>query len=224
LFCPLTYREKEKNRTEFSGGFLRINEPEQIKTLFPPSTRDYISSQVISQIHLGLFRYDSKSLSIVSGIADDWDVDNSGQVYTFKLSTKMFFQDDDCFKNGKGRKITAQDVKYAYEYLCTYSPDNKNFFGTVDKILGAKEFYKKSSEGEKDLKLDGIEILNDSTIRIIIEKPYNLFPYNLANPAAAIIAREAFEKYGTKMIVGAGPFYLKSLPENGENILLLRNK
>ncbi len=71
VLSSCTYREKEKNRTEFSVGFLRINEPEQIKTLFPPSTRDYISSQVISQIHLGLFRYYSKSLSIVSGIADD---------------------------------------------------------------------------------------------------------------------------------------------------------
>lgn len=211
------------NRSKISGGTLKLNESDGYVSLFPPSTKDIVSFHLVNQIHLGLVKYDVKNLSVLSGVARDWEIDNSGTVYTFHLNTAARFQDDPCFADGDGRKITASDFKYTFTYLATQSDDNKNFFGTVDRIVGAKQFYKNSAEAKPTGDIEGIKVINDSTLQIVIEKPYDLFLYNLANPAAVVLAKEAIEKYGNKMLVGAGAFQLKELPEQGKPLVLVRN-
>lgn len=212
------------NRGKNSGGTLKLNESDNIVSLFPPSTKDIVSFHLVNQIHLGLVKYDVKNLAVLAGIAKDWEVDNSGTIYTFHLNTAARFQNDDCFAGGEGRKITANDFKYTFTYLASQSNDNKNFFGTVDRIVGAKQYYKNSAEGKPQGSIEGIKVVNDSTLQIIIEKPYDLFLYNLANPAAVVLAKEAVEKYGNKLLVGAGAFQLKSLAAQGEPLILTRNE
>lgn len=211
------------NRSELSGGTLKINETETFITLFPPSSRDIVSAHIINQIHLGLVKYDAKNLSVIPAIAKDWDLDNSGTIYTFHLETRALFHDNVCFEGGEGRRITAQDFKYTLQLLCTQSPDNKNFFGTVDKIVGAKEYYKESANGKPSKELESIIVVNDSTLQIQIEKPYELFIYYLANPACVVLAKEAVDAYGNQMTVGSGPFLINEMPAKNEPLLLVRN-
>lgn len=214
---------QQLNKSELAGGTLRYNEGDGFTTLFPPSVKDIVSTHIISQIHLGLVKYDARTLTILPAIADDWDLDNTGTVYTFTLNPNARFHDDKCFKDGIGRKITADDFRYTFEYLSAQSEENKNFFGTVDKILGAKEYYKESAGSAPLKSISGIKVLNDSTLQLTIDKPYDLFIYYLANPSASVLAHEAVEMYGNKMFVGAGPYKLLSLPKAGEPIVLLKN-
>lgn len=223
FFSCSEYKSTPENLSELAGGTLRYNEADVYSTLFPPSAKDLISTHIINQVHLGLVKYDVRNLSVLPGIADDWDVDNSGTVYTFKLNTKARFQDDECFEGGVGRRITAHDFKFTFEYLSKQSKANKNFFGTVDKILGAKEHYQASVSENPLTHIDGIEVVNDSVLQLTIDKPYSLFIYYLANPSASVLAPEAFQRYGENMLVGAGPFKITELPERGEPIVLERN-
>jgi len=217
-----TKKIKPSNESELAGGTLRYNESEHYSTLFPPAAKDIVSTHIINQIHLGLVKYDVRNLSVLPGIAKDWDIDNSGTIYTFKLDTQAKFHDNDCFEDGIGRNITAEDFKYTFEYLSTQADANKNFFGTVDKILGAKEFYKESISDKPLDHIKGIAVLNDSTLQLTIDRPYDLFIYYLANPAASVLAKEAVQAYGTNMQVGAGPFQIAS--ENDEELILTKNK
>lgn len=214
-------KQQDEKRSSFAGGVLRINENRNFSTLFPPSFKDVTSSHIISQIHLGLVKFDSKTLAILPAIADDWEVDNSGTVYTFHLNTNATFHDNACFPDGVGRKVTAQDFKYTFTLLSTQSERNKNFFGSVDKILGAKEFYKASNTDTARKEIEGIKVLNDSTLQLILEEPTQRFLFNLANAAASVLAKEAVDA-GIDY-VGAGAFYLKELPKGEAPLLLHRN-
>jgi oligopeptide transport system substrate-binding protein len=214
---------KKINRSVLSGGTLKINETENFVTLFPPATRDIVSSHIISQIHLGLVKYDVQDLSIKPAIAKSWKIDTSGTIYTFYLNTNAKFHDDGCFEGGIGRQIVAGDFKYTFEYLSKQNSNNKNFFGTVDRIVGAKQFYKESANNLSTLSLEGLQVINDSVLQITIEKPYELFIYNLASPACAVLAKEAIEKYGTSMTVGSGAFNLILPVTQNEPLFLARN-
>jgi len=211
------------NKSELAGGVIRYNESDGFATLFPPSVKDIVSTHIVNQIHLGLVKYDARTLTVLPGIADDWDIDNTGTVYTFKINPKAKFHDNECFVDGIGRNITANDFKFTFEYLSTQSENNKNFFGTVDKIKGAKEYYKESAGGSPLKNISGINVLNDSTLQLTIEKPYDLFIYYLANPSACVLAKEAIDTYGDKMTVGSGAYILKVYPKPNETITLIKN-
>lgn len=216
LFTSCVQSTNTKQRNGPYGGTLRINENTQIKSLFPYEINDLVSARIVSQIHLGLLKYDAGSLSVRPGIASDWDVDNSGTIYTFKINPNAVFQNDNCFKNETGRKITARDVKYSFELLA--KKDTNSF---VKNIKGGKEFISGTPQSAEEI--TGIEVLNDSVVEITLTKPSSTFKYHLANPQASILAKEAYEKYGTELVVGAGAFILNTLPAKGEKIILTRN-
>ncbi len=44
-------------------------------------------------------------------------VSKDGLTYTFELKKGIFFHDNVCFKNGKGRELEAKDVLYSYKRL-----------------------------------------------------------------------------------------------------------
>jgi len=207
-------------RTGPSGGSLKINENSGYGSLHPHTVKDLVAARIVSQIHLGLLKYDKKKYSVVSGIANDWDLDNSGTVYTFHLNPKAKFHDDNCFLKGIGRNVVAQDFKYTFELLAKNKDDNSNF-ATIERIKGAKEYRNDSTGTVKGI--EGIEVLNDTTLQISLEKPFDLFEYQIASPSAVVLPREGVQKYGEKILVGAGAFVLKERPFKGENIILTRN-
>ncbi len=45
------------------------------------------------------------------------DVDESETVYNFELKPGIRFQDDPCFKNGRGRELLAEDVLYSMKRM-----------------------------------------------------------------------------------------------------------
>ncbi|MBK8805711.1 MAG: ABC transporter substrate-binding protein [Bacteroidales bacterium] len=222
LVACSSINKNDKDKNSLYGGTLRVNENKQVTTLFPPTYKDIASSHVISQIHAGLVKFDTKTLAILPSIATDWELDNSGMVYTFHLNPEAYFHDNNCFPDGKGRKITAQDFKYTFTYLATQNDKNKNFFGTVDKIKGAKEYYKASATDSALTEIDGIKILDDSTLQLTLDEPSQRFLQNIANAAASVLAKEAVDK-GIEH-VGAGPFYIDNYTPNATSIVLLKNE
>jgi len=202
------------------GGTLRYNETEKFQTLFPNQITDAISAHIATQVYEGLVKFSPKTLEIVPAIAHKWNMDGSRTVYTFHLRGDVYFHDDECFSGGKGRRVTAKDVEYSFRLLCTDNGRNYNFGTTFkDRVKGANAFYASGGKGT----LEGVKVLNDSTVQITLDKPNNSFLYILANPSTAIVAEEAVEKYQDAMRVGTGPFMVKDLKSDTSLIVLVRN-
>ena len=200
------------------GGTLKINQPVVFSSLFPHCIKDQVSNQLVSQLYDGLIKYDAFDLSLKPAIANSWKLDSTEKVYHFYLKDNVYFHDDPCFPEGIGRKVNANDFVYTYTLLATQSENNPNFFGTIDNILGASmHYYNNSAE------IQGLTAVNDTTLKIVLEKPNPLFLYLLASPIAAVIPKEAFESYQYKSYIGTGPYYVCSYPIEGEPLVLARN-
>lgn len=204
------------------GGTLRINESEQIQTLYPAGITDIGSAHIANQLFEGLVKFNSKDLSIIPSLAEKWEIDAAGTTYTFHLKKGVMFQDNDCFPDGKGREVLSSDFKYAFELLCTDSKDNLNFTTTFkDRVVGANKFFN-ASKGKPNGSVDGIKTTDDYTISITLTSPSSSFLFALASPATSVIAKEAYEKYGTDMKVGTGPFiYVEN--DGADKVILKRN-
>ena len=190
----------------------------EIGNVFPLLITMQHEAIIVSQIHEGLVRLNPVTLEEISGIAKKWETSADGKTITFHLNGDAYFQDDKCFPEGKGAKITSKDVKFSFELLATQSEFNFHF-GTIlkDRLLGATDFYNKKSK-----MLTGLKVINDSTFSMTLEEPNSSFMHLLANPAASIISEVAYKAYGTNLKIGAGPFRYDSSSTN-QNIILVRN-
>jgi oligopeptide transport system substrate-binding protein len=206
------------------GGTLHLNETENYQTLYPYAVTDVISANIAYQIYEGLVQLDPKTLQVRPCLAEKWELDETGTSYTFHLRKDAHFQNDPCFTDSKGRNITAQDVKYSFEMLCSQSNDNFSFATTFkDRVLGANKFYDASAKGKPTFDLEGIKVIDDHTVQIKLEKPSLSFLEILAAPSAVIVAKEAVEQYGNMMRIGSGPFrYIDNKKDN--RIILVRNE
>ncbi|CAN5223523.1 ABC transporter substrate-binding protein [soil metagenome] len=206
------------------GGNLRFNETDKFQTLFPLLITDATSSHVATQIYEGLVKFDPRTLKIIPSIAEKWEIDPAGTLYTFHLRSDVKFQDDGCFSDGKGRAVTAEDFKYSFELLCRNNPDNASFATTFKgRVVGATDFYA-AGDNAKAGSLSGVKIVDAHTIQIQLEKPSVSFLSILANPATAVIPHEAIEKYGEQMHVGTGPFIVSNIANDTSSVVLIRNQ
>jgi peptide/nickel transport system substrate-binding protein len=205
------------------GGTLRLNEIDGYISLYPYLVTDAASHNIISQIYEGLVRFDPKNIiRVLPCIAQSWEVDATGLVYTFKIKKGVLFQDDACFPEGKGREVVASDFKYSFELLCSANENSGLFKTTFEGVVkGADAYYNNSIKG-KPADLDGVKILDDHTLQITLTSPASSFLYILAGTAGYVVPHEAIEKYGNKATVGTGPFYFSSA-STSDKLLLLRN-
>lgn len=212
------------NRGENAGGTLRINESFRDSSYYPPSINNLSASHICSQVHLGLLKLDVKNLEKLPAIAKKWDVSEDGITYTFHLRNDAYFHNDECFPEGKGRKITASDFEYTFQKLATNQQENKSFFNTVSAIKGAREFYKSGETKTGPGLIEGINVVDDTTLTITLDSAKDMFLYYLTTPKASVIAKEAYEKYGNEMLVGAGAFKFATKPTYGKDVILIRNE
>ena len=130
-------------------------------------------------------------------LAKDYKVDNQGKEYTFFLDENAVWED--------GSKITAQDVVFTIKRI-------------KDPVFSSPLF--RIWDGVK------VEVIDDKTVRFILESPYAFF---LQNATLGImpshiwenIAPESFalSEYNLKP-VGAGPYRFKSLKQDNDNNII----
>ncbi|MCX8079724.1 MAG: peptide ABC transporter substrate-binding protein [Bacteroidia bacterium] len=216
---------KELPNGAFYGGFLRVNEVENFKSLEPVAINDLTSFHLASQVYEGLVKFDPQNLQHVPGLATRWEFSSDNKSITLFLRKGVKFHDADCFPEGKGREVTIEDVKFSLNNLCRASSNNNQFEVTFhNKVVGADEAYEASKSG-KVVDVSGIKILNDSTIKIELINPSTGFLNILAMPGCYIYPKEAVQKYGNDLrvkAVGTGPFFIDMVKE-GEVVMMKRN-
>lgn len=213
----------------YYGGKFKLSESEYIKNLFPHSIIDVYSYRVACQVYEGLFKFNQANLEEepMPALAESYEKDASGLVYTFKLRKGVVFHDADCFAGNKGRELKAEDIKYAFTRLCTQNAMNQAFTIFDGVVKGARAYYDASKDGKTpNIEVEGVKVIDDYTVQITLEKPNSLFISALARPETMIFPREAYEKYGQEMrikAVGTGPYKIANVDDD-ISIILKKNE
>ncbi len=219
--------QQDKTDNNLYGGVLRLNNEFEFRNLYPPLITETVSHRIANQIYESLVDLNPKDLSVRPALAERWEVNDDATSFTFYLRKGIYFHNDTCFPNGKGRELTAYDIKYCFDKLCEYSPLNQMFWLVKDKVKGANEYYELSKKGNSlpESGVKGFQVIDKYTFRIELNFSFALLPTILTHSAFWIYPKEAFEKYQSEMRihpVGSGPFVMKKIKE-GETVVLTRN-
>lgn len=201
-----------------NGGTFVMAENNQIGSIYPISITNQVEALVVGQIHESLVRLDSKTLEPIPGLAEKWEISQDGRIITFHLIKGAHFQDDRCYKDGKGPEITSKDIKFSLELLATKTDDNYQFNTILkDRLVGVNDFFDK-----KSTTISGIKIIDDYTFSLELVNPSLSFMKLLANPSAAIVSETAIKAYGKNIKTGAGPF-IYDASSSADKIVLVKN-
>ncbi len=161
--------------------------------------------------------------TIAPALAESWDVDDEGRVYTFHLREGVVFHNNEPF--------TAHDVAHTFESLLdpeTRSPAS----GLLIFLKGAKARLERAPQeaaplaahGESKQGIPGIQVLDKHTLRLTLERPYAPFLAALASPELSILPKPSDDpiKAVTHTVCGTGPYKLAHW-ESGKRIVLQVN-
>ena len=156
---------------------------EDPRTLDPAQVSDTTSAEILDQIYDSLYQnaYLDRPYKVEPALAAGYpekrifyeQVPEKGVAkkvarmeYTFRLRDDIYFQDDPCFPEGKGRRVTASDVIYAIKRLADPAVQATGYWLVAGKIKGIDAFFKKAAaRGKADYTLDIEGIWRPTTAR-----------------------------------------------------------
>lgn len=206
-FAILFYSCKEHNHPEKK--IFRYNQAEGIASLDPAFAKNQSVMWAVHQLYNTLVEVDD-NMQLKPALAKRWDFSADKLSITFYLRTGVFFHNDACFKNGKGRKLVADDIVYSFNRIInpnTASPGAWIFNNRVDTV-------------------SAFTAINDSVFRIKLLKPFQPMLGILSMQYCSVVAKEAVEKYGKdfrRHPVGTGPFSFTAW-EEGQALILTKNE
>jgi oligopeptide transport system substrate-binding protein len=187
----------------------RYNEFSGIASLDPAFAKNLSIMWAIHQIYNTLIETD-KDLQIVPSLASSWELSSDKLTYTFHLRTDVWFQDNEAFAGGKGRRMTARDIVYSFSRI----------MDRHEASSGAWIFHDRVDTAE------GFTAVDDSTFRLRLLRPFNPILGILSMQYCSIVPREVVERFGKDFRshpCGTGPFRFKSW-EEGQALILLKNE
>lgn len=199
---------KGKSETDGKKVF-NINLDQNVTSLDPAFARNQNAIWMINQIFNGLVQVD-RQLNTIPCIAKSWSVSEDGLTYSFNLRNDVFFQDDPLFKNGKGRRVVAEDFAYSFYRLIDPKVASSGGWIFSDKVKDANSF----------------KAVNDTTFQITLLKPFPAFMNLLTAQYCSVVPKEVVEHYGKDFRshpVGTGPFKFKYWKED-EILVLTKNE
>ncbi|MCX6283040.1 MAG: ABC transporter substrate-binding protein [Bacteroidetes bacterium] len=151
------------------------------------------------------------NLEIMPCIAGSWEIRTDGLEYRFHLRKDVYFHNDPVFHSRNGRQVTAADFIYSFNRIldpATVSP-GAWIFDYVARADSSPAF----------------SAPDDSTLVILLRKPFPPFLSMLAMQYASVVPQEAVKYYGEgfrRHPLGTGPFMFKYWKE-GVKLVLVRN-
>ena len=145
-----------------------------------------------SNIYEGLVRFGEDG-SLNPGLAESWEIDSAGLIYTFELRKGVKFHD--------GTDFDANDVKFSLDRIA--AEDSAN----AQKALYAS--------------ILGVEVVDSHTVRIELKEPTGAMLFNLAWGDAVIVAPESVETNATNP-VGTGAFKFSKW-NKGDSVEIVKN-
>ena len=176
-----------------------------LTSLDPAFSKDQSTMWADNQIYNGLVQIDEQ-LNVQPCIAKRWKISNDGLNYEFIIRNDVVFHDHEKFKDGKGRKVTAQDFVYSFNRL-------------IDSLVASTGGWLFNDKVDKK---NPFEAPNDTTFIIHLKTPFHPMLGMLTLQYCSVVPKEIVEFYGKDFRahpIGTGPFKLVRWDEN--NVLIL---
>ena len=138
-------------------------------------------------------------------------VSDDGLRVSIQIKKGVFFIDDPAFEGGKGREVKAADFVYSIKRHFDPNTRAQGAWLWQNRIEGLDDW--KTEGSDYDDEVTGLLAVDDYTVQITLTRPFPQFVHTLTQGYAAIVPREAVEKYGQMLSshpVGSGPFRLLS--------------
>jgi len=219
--------DEDAQSMEFQS--LKIGYADSVNNLDPLFASSSADLRTVSMIYEGLFSLNSNA-EPEPALVNSYEISNDSLRYTFYIGREVFFQDNEVFSAGVGRRMVATDVTHSFQRTAhlnvpplasglfeniegyeLYFAEQRNVFDPSQRILPG---------------ISGIRTPNDTTIVISLEKPDPDFLYKLSSPYAVIYPPEATRGTNTslkKNPVGTGLYSLNRITKNGD-LILTRNE
>lgn len=198
-----------KNHQHPDKKIFHYNESSGLASLDPAFAKNKQIMWAAHQLYNTLIEIDS-NMHMQPSLAKRWTISDDNLIFTFILRTDVFFTADDCFINGKGRRLTAHDVAYSFKRIIdknTASPGAWIFNNRVDSV-------------------NGFIAIDDTTFQLKLVSPFQSILGILSMQYCSIIPKEAVDKYKTdfrRHPVGSGPFSFVAW-EEGQALILKKNE
>lgn len=178
-------------------------------TLDPHLTSDTTSAGVVVEVFSGLITIDT-DLRLAPDIAESWDINGDGTVYTFHIRPKAKFHD--------GRSVTAEDFVYSINRAASPSTASPTADTYIGDIVGVRDVLEGKAE-----RVTGVKAIDEKTLQITIDAPKAYFLAKLTYPTAFVVDKNQTESdpSWTDAPNGTGPFILREY-KVGERIILDR--
>ncbi|MEZ6045465.1 MAG: ABC transporter substrate-binding protein [Planctomycetaceae bacterium] len=220
--CLLSGCQPGESADNPSGKTLRIPMPTNgPKSLDPVQGSTHYENIAASQVYETLLQYKYLKRPFELEpllLAEMPTVSEEGLVYHFKLKQGVYFHDDACFPDGKGREVKASDVIYSWKRMADQTYNPKSWWLYEKTIVGFDEYREEQIERvegghsfEYDKPVEGLEILGDYEFKVKLIEPVTSFIWKLAMFQTAVVPHEAVDTYGIRFArhtVGTGPFTL----------------
>lgn len=200
--CKHTADNRDNNvfLLNLSSGSLESMDPAFAKDLYMMWTANMVYNTLVET---------DENLHLQPSLAKSWEVSEDGLVHTFHLRDDVFFQDNEAFKNGKGRKMVAQDVAYSFSRIIDPKVASYGAWIFNDRVTTENPFV----------------AVDDTTFQIRLLKPFKPLVEILSMKYCSIVPQEVVEKWGKDFrahACGTGPFMVASW-EEGSMLLLHKN-
>lgn len=137
----------------------------------------------------------------------------SGTVLKLTLKEGPQFAPDPCFEKGRGRAVTAVDLKHIFQRHADpamKSPVwNAYFAGRFRGLDAARAAAEKAGAFDYDAAIPGIEVVSERELTLRLTRPYPQLLALMTMPWFSVVPREAVRRYGSgldRRTVGSGPY------------------
>ena len=208
--------------TESGESVFRYPLPAKIASLDPGNVEDVYGNLILAQICESLYTYHylKRPFEVVPELAASLpQISEDKLTYTIPIKQGVYFQDDSCFPDGKGRELKAEDFVFAFKRIANVRYISRSWGSFKDRIVGLDDFreytkqFKNEFEVDYSREIEGLKALDDYTLQIKLVKPWPQFVDDLTSVVTAPVAKEAVDFYQKEMIahpVGTGPYRLKT--------------
>ncbi len=208
------------HETPQRGGTFVFHTEGDVRGFDPHKSFDEVSNMGIKLMFEGLLDYDPETLELIPRLAASLpEQSEDGLTFTFRLRRGVRFADSEVFPNGRGREVTAEDVRWSLEHM--FHPDTASQGVTFYSLVEGLEDFR----ARRTSHISGIRVRDRYTIDMRLTRPDQTFLYAMAMTFAYPVAREAYARYGADVArhpVGTGAFVLDSW-ESGVQVVLRRN-